>query len=154
MQRLKNIFLSIFISLEFTSCIFLFVLFIFYEFPFEWIGNTIKSNGLLNKAFYVPLGLLGFISYRFKDLILPSHQGRKKLIVWDDYQRYKDTNIIGISFIILGVLITSVFSFLNLDVSMPVLGLGISIAYFISVISFVSMYFASIKVEELLEMYV
>lgn len=151
MNRLKNIFFSIFVSLEFTSCIFLIVLFIFYEHPFEWFGNTIISNELLNKTFYVPLGLLGFISYRFKDLMLPSHKERKKLIEWNEYQRYKDTNIIGILFIIVGVLITSVFSFLNLEVSTPILGLSLSIAYSISVISFISMYFASIKVEELLE---
>lgn len=153
MERLKEIFFSFFISPEFGTSTLLVAIFAIYENPFSWLGEIIVANELVEKSYYIPLGFLLYSFYRLKEMLLPNHRSRKILVKWQDFPTYKDTSFVGVFYLVFSVIITSTISFVETDLGKSTICLFLTVAYSISLSSFITMYFASVKIEEILEKY-
>jgi hypothetical protein len=84
-------------------------------------------------------------------ILRPNNRSKNILMEWDNYQSYKDTTYIGVFYIIIGGLITLAMVLIESEINNSILGLFLVISYLISIISFMTMFFAMNKIGEILE---
>lgn len=151
MERIKYIGFQIFVSPEFISSVLLILIYLLSNQPFLWLGERLISNELLLYAPTVPFILFTTSLTNTRKILLPSLESRKKYLEWDGYQLIKDTTFIGLFYLLIGLVISVIPLIIEADVYKDLIGLLMTIAYVVSLWSSVTMFFASYKVEEILE---
>ncbi len=147
MIYLKNILFSIFVSFEFLFILLSYITFVFYSQPFIWVSDLFINNNLLSFSNSLPFTflLIGLkLSY---DIIIPSHAYKYLFIKWEGHNHIKATVFIGLLYIILSLIITSFLSYANLAFKPQLIGYLLILSYALAIISFTSLYLASINVQ-------
>jgi len=151
MKRIKDIAIAVCISPEVV--IVLLCLFIYHRYPefYQWIGARVSAREDVVKYFcFIPVGLLALSLRIAFPLLFPGDKEMKLLQVWPKYHMLKDRYVISLLFIAVCSTASIAVWALNLPVADARFIAIIIGSILISGITYVSLFFAQIRVKEIL----